>query len=371
LLFVSDHNPLDLIERDLVAAPVVEAGSPGRLMGGHLLGGLQPAAVLEVGRYPGGAEGVAADLGLDAGLAGPPANHPPDIGLEQGIGSQLPGAALDGAEQWPLALLLAVLADAGGRNVLLKVAVEIVVGRHLVFLAALLVQPDPAPAPLHKEVFDPHGDRRAHARKGVDHQTDQSAIAQTGKGSGVDRVEQGPRLVGLEYRRLAAPLRVLGAAHGVRRVHRNYLAHHHPIEEHPQGGQPLLHGGLRVLAELGLDEGRYVDRLDLGQIHDADSGTVGGELPDGFQVGAAGVGIADVGAEEVAHPLAGLWLGREDGGQGRGLDLDCAGRHGSIIRMIKDIIMRKQQGIGRGSKLTLCVSLHGCPKPPQCFWMGS
>jgi hypothetical protein len=39
--------------------------------------------------------------------------------------------------------------------------------------------------------------------------------------------------------------------------------------------------------------------------------------------------------------------------------------------MIKDIIMRKQQGIGRGSKLTLCVSLHGCPKPPQCFWMGS
>jgi len=35
-----------------------------------------------------------------------------------------------------------------------------------------------------------------------------------------------------------------------------------------------------------------VDRLDPGQIHDADSGTVGGELPDGFQVGAAGVGIA-------------------------------------------------------------------------------
>jgi hypothetical protein len=33
-------------------------------------------------------------------------------------------------------------------------------------------------------------------------------------------------------------------------------------------------------------------------------------------------------------------MGREDGGQGRGLDLDCAARHGSIIRMIKDIIMR-------------------------------
>src|ERR1035437_3642026 len=30
LLFASDHNPLDLIERDLVAAPVIEAGRPGR-----------------------------------------------------------------------------------------------------------------------------------------------------------------------------------------------------------------------------------------------------------------------------------------------------------------------------------------------------
>jgi hypothetical protein len=46
LLFASDHNPLDLIERDLIAAPVIEAGSPGRIMGGHLLGDLQPAAVL-------------------------------------------------------------------------------------------------------------------------------------------------------------------------------------------------------------------------------------------------------------------------------------------------------------------------------------
>jgi hypothetical protein len=71
LLFASNHNPLDLIERDLIAAPVTEAGSPGRLMDGHLLGDLQPAAVLEVGRYPGGAEGVAADLGLDAGPGWP------------------------------------------------------------------------------------------------------------------------------------------------------------------------------------------------------------------------------------------------------------------------------------------------------------
>src|ERR1035441_756950 len=74
LLFASDHNPLDLIERDLIAAPVIEAGSPGRLMGAIWRADLQRAAVLEVSRDPGGAERVAADLGLDAGLAGPPAN---------------------------------------------------------------------------------------------------------------------------------------------------------------------------------------------------------------------------------------------------------------------------------------------------------
>jgi hypothetical protein len=83
LLFASNHNPLDLIERDLIAASVIEAGSPGRLMGDHLLGDLQPAAVLEVGRDSGGAEGVAAYFGLDAGCLGA-ADDGMGVGLGQG-----------------------------------------------------------------------------------------------------------------------------------------------------------------------------------------------------------------------------------------------------------------------------------------------
>jgi hypothetical protein len=35
---------------------------------------------------------VAADFGPDAGLAGPPADHPPYVGLDQGIAGQLAGA---------------------------------------------------------------------------------------------------------------------------------------------------------------------------------------------------------------------------------------------------------------------------------------
>jgi hypothetical protein len=52
-----------------------------------------------------------------------------------------------------------------------------------------------------------------------------------------------------------------------------------------------------------------------------------GELPNRFQVGAARVLVADVGAEEVPHPLLGLGLGREDGGKGssspRYLNFSC------------------------------------------------
>jgi hypothetical protein len=62
-----------------------EAGGPGRFVCGHLLGDLQAAAVLEIGGDAGGAEGVAADLGLDPSRKRSFANHSPNVGLEQGI----------------------------------------------------------------------------------------------------------------------------------------------------------------------------------------------------------------------------------------------------------------------------------------------
>jgi len=90
---------------------------------------------------------------------------------------------------------------------------KVVVGWHLVLLAALLVQPNPSPAPLHIEVLDPHRDSRSHAGEGVHHQADQSPVAQAGKGSGVDRVDQDTRLVHIQDRRLALFLCILRPAH--------------------------------------------------------------------------------------------------------------------------------------------------------------
>ncbi len=121
---------------------------------------------------------MAADLGLDPGRQRPPADHPLDIRLEQGIANQLAGSAADRAKERPFA----VLGDSGSFDVLLKVAVEIVVRGHLVLLAALLVQPHPAAPSLYIEALDPHGDRCSHAREGIDHQANQGTIAQAGKG---------------------------------------------------------------------------------------------------------------------------------------------------------------------------------------------
>ena len=43
--FVSDQNPLDLIKRDLIVAPVVKPGCAGGFVIGHLLRHLELAAV--------------------------------------------------------------------------------------------------------------------------------------------------------------------------------------------------------------------------------------------------------------------------------------------------------------------------------------
>ena len=56
-----------------------KARRAGALMVGHLLRDFQLAAIAQVLRDAGGAENVAANFCLNAGLLGPPSNHSPDI----------------------------------------------------------------------------------------------------------------------------------------------------------------------------------------------------------------------------------------------------------------------------------------------------
>lgn len=184
------------------------------------------------------------------------------------------------------------------------------VRRHLVFLATFFVEPHPAATPLHKVILDPHGDGGAHAFESVSQERNQRTIAQAGKGSGVDRIEQRPG----EHQRLTLLLRVLGPPHGIGGIGGLDPADHHPIEEHAQRGQPPLNCGFGALPELVFRKRRDVDRLALGDIHDAMLGTESGELAHRLEIRAAGIGIADARAKEVAHPFAGFGLHRKDGG---------------------------------------------------------
>jgi hypothetical protein len=63
----SNQYSLDFIESELIVAPVVEAGGAGALMVRHLLRDFELAAVPQILRDAGRAEGVATDLCPDAG----------------------------------------------------------------------------------------------------------------------------------------------------------------------------------------------------------------------------------------------------------------------------------------------------------------
>ena len=88
-LSLSNPNPLDLIERDLIIAAVIEAGCSGGFMIRHLLRHFKHAAVAQVFRDTRRAEAMAADLGkyLHAGRAAP--DHSVGIRLAHGIFRQL------------------------------------------------------------------------------------------------------------------------------------------------------------------------------------------------------------------------------------------------------------------------------------------
>ncbi len=68
-------DPFHLVQRNLILPPVVELGGPWGLVVGDVLRRLERAAVLQVGGDAGGAEGVVADPGLDAGGLCPPLDH--------------------------------------------------------------------------------------------------------------------------------------------------------------------------------------------------------------------------------------------------------------------------------------------------------
>ena len=86
---------------------------------------------------------------------------------------------------------------------------------------------------------------------------------------GFDAVERLTGLLGRQHRRFALLDDVLGAAHGVGRIHVEDVAGHQLVEEHAKRGQGLLDRGRRKLALEVLHEGSDMEGLHVGELADA------------------------------------------------------------------------------------------------------
>ena len=172
---------------------------------------------------------------------------------------------------------------------------------------ALLVEANERAGRLGVVVGHAHGDCGAHAREAVDEDPEERAVAESRKRCNVDAVEESPGLCGGEHRSLAGLDDVLGSAHGARGVEVQHLADDEPVEEHAKGREVLFdtRGG-QGAGEL-LDVGRDHHGLHLIEYQTA-LFAPGGEAPDGGEVGEPGIGVSDMGGEEL--PEAALGAGR-------------------------------------------------------------
>jgi hypothetical protein len=117
LLGVRSHsNPhaFVFIERELVAAPVIEFRGARRRMVGHGLRVLERALAFEIVGNAGGTQRVIANCRFDAGLFGPPLDHTIGVRLRHAL--RCTGRAAGRAEQGPIL----VAGDVGRRNILIQ-----------------------------------------------------------------------------------------------------------------------------------------------------------------------------------------------------------------------------------------------------------
>jgi hypothetical protein len=144
---------------------------------GDLLRHFQLAAVLQIGRDTGRAEGMIANPRLDAGRFRPPADDAVGVLLEEGIAGQLAGFAAGAAEE----IAVDVIGDAGRFDIIVQTLIKAMVTGNVVLLAAFFMQAHPTAAPLDKIVANLHLNDGADPGEAKDHHRDQSAVSQPEK----------------------------------------------------------------------------------------------------------------------------------------------------------------------------------------------
>jgi hypothetical protein len=168
------------------------------------------------------------------------------------------------------------------------------------------MQADPASAALGVVVPDPHLDDRTNAAKGVDHGRNEGPIAQTHNGGGIQRVQEFPRFLLGQHRRLAFRDRVLGAADWGCGTSSDNLTHDQPVKEHSDGRQMLLDRRVRHTFPQQFDVGGHVERLYIDDLREVLRLTPRRKVQNRMQIGPPGVGIADIGSKVLDEALGRL-----------------------------------------------------------------
>lgn len=179
-----NDNPLDLVEGDFITGAVVELRAADAVVGGDGLGLFDGAAISDERGDSGGTERVAASCGRETGGLGSAFDHPEHVIARQPVNGQF-ALPIQSAEEW--GLLLQQL-DTGRLDVRIEVLLRQMMGRHLVALAAFLVQSEPPSLALLVVILDSHLHRGAHAREAVNHQTDDGTITESNDCGYVDGI---------------------------------------------------------------------------------------------------------------------------------------------------------------------------------------
>jgi len=322
-----NRNPLDLIQRDPVTRAVVELCRSRAFVRCHGLGVLQSATSFEVCSDARGPKRMTSNPDLHGKPRRAALDHAPGVDPVHRLVRQRAGATGGGAEQGSLA----GITETGRLYIGVEIGFEVVVRRHLMPLAAFLMQADPPALALGVVVLDVHGDDSADAGEGEGHDADQRPVAQPDHGRGVDAVQQPARLFGVQHRGLAGLDHMLRAADRMGGVGGHDLAGDQPVEQHADGCQVLLDRRFLEILAKRLDIGRHMQRLDIGELAELVMLAPGEEPAGGMQVGCPGVAVADGGGEEFEEAAGGLLAGvgdhrrHDDGSRDGGGDPRCLG----------------------------------------------
>lgn len=130
----------------------------------HLLRSLERSAILQIDGNPGRPKAVALGRHIDFSHLHASLDHHQRLALRQRLVAERAALPITRRKEGAFWLQR----QAGAVHLVEKILLERMVARHAVLLAASLVQSDPQPPLLPKNVVDPHSDRRPDAGEGVE-----------------------------------------------------------------------------------------------------------------------------------------------------------------------------------------------------------